>query len=115
MTQWEGPGFVWRLTRHYSTFANLSALTTVATAVSNIGRVYTWSGVEGNLKILEPKYIYQTAAGTPSAAQSFEWRLAGVSVTRTDTNLDLTYEYQGAWKWAAALYPGGTWTPTVPQ
>lgn len=115
VTQWEATGFVWRVTRHYSTLADVTAIQTAAAAAIATGTVYTWSNVEGNGEIKEPKYVYQTAAGTPSAAQSFEWRLAGVSVTRTDTNLDLTYEYQGEWKWAAALYPGGTWTPTVPQ
>lgn len=115
VTQWEATGFVWRVTRHYSTLADVTAIQTAAAAAIATGTVYTWANVEGHGEISEPKYVYQTAAGTTSAAQSFEWRLAGVSVTRTDTNLDLTYEYQGAWKWAAALYPGGTWSPTVPQ
>lgn len=115
VTQWEATGFVWRVTRHYSTLADVTAIQTAAAAAIATGTVYTWDNVEGHGEISEPKYVYQTAAGTPSAAQSYGWRLAGVSVTRTDTNLDLTYEYQGAWKWAAALYPGGTWSPTVPQ
>lgn len=115
VTQWDANGFAWRVTRHYSTLADASAIQTAAAAAIATGTVYTWANVEGHLKINEPKYVYQTAEGTPSAATSFEWRLAGVSVTRTDTNLDLTWEYQGAWKWAAALYPGGTWTPAVPQ
>ena len=114
VTQWEGTGFAWRVTRHYSTLANMSALNTVATAIVNIGRVYAWSAVEGHLKILEPKYVVTDAAGQAAPAASYEWRLAGVSVSRTETNLDLTWEYQGAWKWAAALYPGGSWAPSLP-
>lgn len=115
VTQWEGTGFSWRVTRHYSTLADPSAITTAATAAVNVGRVYVWSAVEGHDKIDEPKYVVTDAAGQAAAAASYEWRLAGVSVSRTETNLDLTWEYQGAWKWAAALYPGGTWTPSLPS
>jgi len=115
VTQWEGTGFSWRVTRHYSTLADMSALTPVATAIVNIGRVYAWGAVEGHLKILEPKYVVTDAAGQAAPAASYEWRLAGVSVSRTETNLDLTWDYQGAWKWAAALYPGGSWTPALPS
>ena len=114
VTQWEGTGFSWRVTRHYSTLADPSAITTAATAAVNVGRVYAWSAVEGHDKIDEPKYVVTDAAGQAAAAASYEWRLAGVSVSRSETNLDLTWEYQGAWKWASALYPGGTWTPSLP-
>ena len=115
VTQYEATGFIWRVTRHYSTLADVTGIQEAAAAAIATGTVYTWSNVEGNGAINEPKYVYQTANNTTSAATSFEWRLAGLTVTRTDTNLDLTYEYQGAWKWAGALYPGGSWYPAVPQ
>ncbi len=114
VTQWEGTGFSWRVTRHYSTLADISAINTAATAAVNVGRVYAWGNVEGHLKILEPKYVYVDADGQTSAATSYQWRLAGVGVSRTSDALDLTWEYQGAWKWAAALYPGGSWSPAIP-
>lgn len=114
VTQWDGTGFSWRVTRHYSTLADPSAITDAATAAVNVGRVYAWSAVEGHDKIDEPKYVVTDAAGQAAAAASYEWRLAGISVSRSETNLDLTWEYQGAWKWAAALYPGGSWTPSLP-
>lgn len=114
VTQWEGTGFSWRVTRHYSTLADPSAIAAAAAAAVNVGRVYAWSAVEGNAEIDEPKYVVVDAAGQAAAPASFEWRLAGISVSRTETNLDLTWEYQGAWKWASALYPGGTWAPSLP-
>lgn len=114
VTQWEGTGFSWRVTRHYSTLADPSAITTAATAAVNVGRVYAWSAVEGHDKIDEPKYVVTDAAGQAAAAASYQWRLAGVGVSRTATALDLTWEYQGAWKWASALYPGGSWSPALP-
>ena len=115
VTQWEATGYSWRVTRHYSTLADLSGVSEAASAIVANGTVYQWSDVEGHLKILEPKYVYVDANGQTSQAQSLEWRLAGVGVSRTDTNLDLTYEYQGTWKWAAALYPGGSWQPAIPD
>ena len=114
VTQWEGTGFSWRVTRHYSTLANPSAIAAAAAAAISVGRVYAWSAVEGHGEIDEPKYVVTDAAGHAAAPASYEWRLAGVSVSRTETNLDLTWEYQGAWKWASALYPGGTWAPPLP-
>ena len=115
VTQWDAPGYSWRVTRHYSTLANLSGITEAASAIVANGTVCAWSAVEGHLKILEPKYVYVDDDGQTSQPQSFAWRLSGVGVSRTDTNLDLTYEYTAAWKWAAALYPGGSWSPALPQ
>lgn len=114
VTQWEGTGFIWRVTRHYSTIATPYAITAAAQAAVNVGRVYAWSSVEGHTKIDEPKYVVTGDDGQAASAASFEWRLAGVSVSRTETNLDLTWEYQGAWKWASYLYPGGSWSPALP-
>ena len=114
VTQWEGTGFSWRVTRHYSTLADPSAIAAAAAAAISVGRVYAWAAVEGHGEIDEPKYVVTDAAGQAAPAASYEWRLAGVSVSRTETNLDLTWEYQGAWKWASALYPGGTWAPPLP-
>ena len=113
VNQWEAPAFVWRVTRHYSVGADFSHITEAATAVAQAGQVFAWSAVEGHTKIDEPKCMVPAPGGT-ATAQSFEWRLAGVSVTRTESNLDITYEYQGAWKWSAVLYFGGSWLPTVP-
>lgn len=115
VTQWEATGLSWRVTRHYSTLADMSAITAAATAVAAIGTVYAWSSVEGNDKIDEPKYVVTDANGQATTAASYQWRLAGVGVSRTSGALDLTWEYQGAWKWAAALYPGGSWSPALPS
>lgn len=114
VTQWEGTGFSWRVTRHYSTLADPSAIQAAAAAAIAVGTVYAWAAVEGHGEIDEPKYVVTDAAGQAAAPASYEWRLAGVGVSRTETNLDLTWEYQGAWKWAAALYPGGSWNPSAP-
>lgn len=115
VTQWESTGYSWRVTRHYSTRAQMDAVAAAAAAVVNANRVYAWANVEGHDEIEEPKYTYVDAAGQVSAANSFEWRLSGPRVSRTADALEITYTYVGAWKWAAALYPGGTWTPALPS
>ena len=92
-----------------------AAVAAAAAAVVNANRVYAWANVEGHDEIEEPKYTYVDAAGQVSAANSFEWRLSGPRVSRTADALEITYTYVGAWKWAAALYPGGTWTPALPS
>lgn len=115
VTQWDATGFSWRVTRHYSTRATISGIADAAAAVAAVGTVYTWANVQGHGKIEEPKYITVDAQGQAQAAASYEWRLAGLNISRTETNLDLTYEYQAAWKWAAALYSGGTWSPQIPS
>lgn len=74
-----------------------------------IGAVYGWAAVEGssNCPSSEPKWI--DANGD---AHSYEWRLDGVAVSGVeDGEITLTYSYTGAWKWASALYQGGSWSP----
>lgn len=115
VTQWEAPSYVWRVTRHYSVLADMSKITAAATAVMQTGQVFTWAQVQGHTKIDEPMYMMPSSDGSATQAASYEWRLAGVTVSRTEDNLDITWEYQGAWAWSAALYVGGTWLPTVPQ
>jgi hypothetical protein len=112
VTQWEACGYIWRVTRHYSTRCNVGQVTGDAILAAN--KVVAWSAVEGNVKIAEPKYTYTMADGTQSAATSFEWRIGGPQISRTADALDISYTYTGAWKWAAALYPGGSWNPTAP-
>ena len=112
VTQWEACGYIWRVTRHYSTRCDVGTVT--GGAILNANKVVAWSAVEGSGKIAEPKYVVTDANGTPSAATSFEWRVGGPQISRTADALDITYTYTGAWKWAAALYPGGTWSPALP-
>lgn len=114
VTQWEAVGYVWRVTRHYSTRADPEQIAAALSTSINANRVYAWADVEGHTKINEPKYTYATAAGTISAATSFEWKMSGPQISRTADALDITYTYVGAWKWAAALYPGGSWNPPDP-
>lgn len=113
VSQWEAVGYVWRVTRHYSTLADISGIAAAAAAIANANLVYAWSNVEGNEKIPEPKWTYTKSDDTVSDPQPFEWRLGGPLITRTSETFDITYTYTGAWKWAAALYYGGHWSPSA--
>lgn len=112
VTQWDAVGYIWRVTRHYSTRASTAAV--LAAAIASANTVVQWSGVEGYDKIPEPRYTYALANGGMGGPASFEWRVGGPQVTRTADALDITYTYQGAWSWSSYLYSGGSWAPAAP-
>lgn len=80
-------------------------------------KVFAWADVEGSddCPVNEPKWV-EVAGNGGETAKSFEWRLDGVSISGSeDGDVVVACNYTGAYQWAAALYPGGSWVPSVVQ
>jgi len=74
--------------------------------------VATWVNVSGtgDAPFPEPKWL---DASNGNAATSYQWRNDGVSISYNGDEVVVSHNYTGLWKWAKALYPGGTWEPTA--
>lgn len=80
-------------------------------------KVFDWIDVEGtdDCPINEPKWIEVTGDNTETP-KAYEWRLDGVAISGVeDGDVVVTCSYTGAYQWAAAIYAGGSWVPTVIQ
>ena len=81
----------------------------IAPQLQAVHSVVAWSALKGvsGAPFAEPKWMNgQTATG-------YEWRCDGVSLAYSGDELTVSYNYTGLWRWAKALYPGGTWEPTA--
>lgn len=106
---YQATAYQYKYTRTYAYADADKVKNKTSTLAQQNGRVYAWSDVEGSddCPTAEPKWL-----GADNVAHSYEWRLDGVSVSAVeDSEVVLTYAYTGAWKWAKALYPGGSWEP----
>lgn len=110
-------GYSYRYEQHFSRagFAGMRRWT--AAGIRSGGRVYPWGSVMGasansaghvdsDPPFGEPKWQDQEGA-----EHSYEWRLDGVAVGCAGDEVTVSYAYTGAWKWAKALYKGGSWEP----
>lgn len=72
--------------------------------------VVEWGDVKGVLSapFAEPKWL-----DGDGEASSYEWRCDGVEFGFSNDELAVSFVYTGCWKWAKALYSGGTWEPSA--
>jgi hypothetical protein len=107
VTSYEEASFQLTVTRYYTSSPSISA------DYSSINKVFTWANIKTDGKgipgyVDEPKYVDETGA-----AAGYEWRLVSVApVIERNTENVVTWIYVGCYKWAKALYSGGTWEPT---
>lgn len=108
----------YRCVRHYSADSSHFSLiqSELSADMQNVLKVYEWGDVEGtgDAPFGEPMWWDTSAADGEGAAASYEWRFDGISFGGTADELTVSWCYTGVWKWAEALYDGGTWEPELP-